>query len=238
MRDQLDALRELALLDRSFRQLDSEHEQIAGRLADLTTDVERFRALLDREKAQLADAEQVRKSAIEEANDLVDRISRSTGRAAAARNTRERDAATREVEVLKREREERQARAAEIEKALVDVRASLERHEKELAELEQALVQEQAETASRREEIDAQRARNNVLRTSLTAKVRPDLLRKYEGLRERKGTAVADVEAGICRTCHVSLPPQMFAKILADANIHQCPNCQRILLLRQPASGA
>lgn len=238
MRDQLEALRELAMLDRSFRQLDAEHEQIAGRLADLTTDVERFRALLLREKTQLADAELVRKTALEEAADLVERIGRSTSRAGAARNTRERDAATREVEVLRREREDRQTRAAEMEKALVDVRASLERHEKELGELEQALVQEEKDTAVRRAEIDTQRSANNVQRAGLTAKVRADLLRKYEGLKERKGTAVADVEAGMCHACHVSLPPQMFAKILADTSIHQCPNCQRILLLRQTASGA
>ncbi len=234
MRDQLEALRELATLDRSFRQLDAENAQIAGRLADLTTDVERFRALLLREKAQLAEAESVRKTALEDATDLGERIGKSTGRAGAARNTRERDAATKEVEVLRRERDERQARATEMEKALIEVRASLERHEVQLAELEQTLVQEEKETAVRLAELNVQHELNNGQRVGLTAKVRADLLRKYEGLRGQRGSAVAEVDRGVCHACHVSLPPQMYARILADSNIYQCPNCQRILLLRQP----
>lgn len=239
MRDQLEALSELATIDRGFRQFDAELEELNTRLRELREDVGRIRELLDREKLQLAEVERMRGEAATEAEQLVERINRSTERGNVARNTRERDAASREVEVLRKEREERKQRAADLEKGVGDVRASIERHEEDFKKLADALTQEEEHVRTRTEAIEAQRAEITQTRAEVTKKIRADVLRKYEGVRARKGVAVAEAHDGICRGCHVALPPQQYAKLKASSEVMQCPSCLRILIVRSsPATGA
>jgi uncharacterized protein len=238
VRDQLEALQELAKIDRGFRQFDAELEELRGRLEELRADVGRIRELLDREKGQLDEVERMRGQAVVEADELGERITRSTGRANVARNTRERDAATREVEVLRKEREERSQRAGDLEKGVGDVRSSIARHEDDFKKLADALEQEEKHVATRTTEIDAQRAEIERARAEVTKKIRADVLRKYEGVRSRRGTAVADAVDGVCRGCHVSLPPQFYAKLNAASDVMQCPSCLRILLPRPAGAGA
>ena len=238
MRDQLEALQELAKIDRGFRQFDAELEELRGRLEELRADVSRIRELLDREKGQLDEVERLRGQAVVEATDLGERITRSTGRANVARNTRERDAATREVEVLRKEREERQQRAGDLEKGVGDVRDSIARHEEDFKKLAEALESEEKHVSTRTAEIAVLREEIERARADVTKKVRADILRKYEGIRSRKGTAVAEAIDGVCRGCNVSLPPQFYAKLMAPLDVMQCPSCLRILLARPAGSGA
>lgn len=235
--DQLDALEELAKIDLGFRQLDVERTEVQEHLARLRSDVDRMRDLLEREKAQLAEAEQLRATTAQEIDDLSERIARSTHRHNVAKNTREREATARELEVLRREREERTAKVAELDAVVAQVRESLARHEADFAKLQELLASEQSEAERRLAEIDARRRTQDEARRTIAARVRPDLLRKYDTIRERKGTAVAEVTNGVCRGCHIAIPPQLFAKLHAGREIYQCPNCQRILVLRPSGSG-
>jgi predicted nucleic acid-binding Zn-ribbon protein len=50
----------------------------------------------------------------------------------------------------------------------------------------------------------------------------------------KRGNAVAEITSGVCRGCHISLPPQLYNQILRAERVFQCPNCQRILM--PPAS--
>lgn len=238
MREQLDALEELARIDLGFRQLDVELDEINARLDGLRGDVERMRELLQREKNQLAEAETLRTQTGHEIEDLADRLTRSTNRHNVAKNNREKEATQREIEVMRREREERTAKATELEGVITQVRESIARHEADFVKLQEVLATEESESKAKLEEIEGRRRAQDEVRKGVTVKVRADLLRKYNTIRERKGTAVADVSGGICRACHISLPPQLFAKLHSGKEIFQCPSCQRILVLRtQQGSG-
>jgi hypothetical protein len=197
-----------------------------------------MRELLDREKGQLASAEQLRVSTGHEIEDIGERMTRSTQRHNVAKNNREKEATQRELEVLRREREERIAKVAELETVVKQVRESLAKHESDFAELQGVLAQDEAEVKSKLDAIEVRREAQEGLRKNTLTKIRPDILRKYTTIRDRKGTAVAEVlRDGICRACHISLAPQLFAKLHAGTDIHQCPNCQRILLLRTNTQG-
>jgi predicted nucleic acid-binding Zn-ribbon protein len=239
VRDQLEALSELAKIDRGFRQFDAELEELRGRLEELRADVGRIGELLEREKAQLADVERMRGQAVVETEELGERITRSNDRANVARNTRERDAATREVEVLRKEREERKQRAADLEKGVGEVRESITRHEDDFKKLAEALAQEEEHVTKRSGEIEVLRDEITRARADVTKRLRPDVLRKYDGVRARRGVGVAEAYEGMCYGCHVALPPQFYAKLKATGEVMQCPSCLRILIVRStPAAGA
>lgn len=238
MREQLEALGELARIDQAFRQLDVETDEIQSRLANLRADVERMRDLLEREKRQVDEVDATRVQSLRDVDDLTERAARSSARLNASRNNREREAAQREVEVLRREKDERAARGTELATVLTQVREAITRHEADFAQLQELLAQEESLVDARSKEIELRRVEHQQARKSTTARIRPDLLRKYELIRQKKGSAVAEVERGVCRACHISLPPQLNGKLFAAAELFQCPSCQRILVLRPASAGS
>jgi len=67
-------------------------------------------------------------------------------------------------------------------------------------------------------------------RHSLSQAVDTGLLRKYDTLRERKGgIAVSPVVRGVCRTCHLRIPPQEFNELIQGDKLMTCPNCTRLI---------
>ncbi|MDP3276498.1 MAG: C4-type zinc ribbon domain-containing protein [Deltaproteobacteria bacterium] len=238
VREQMESLQDLARLDRGFRQLDAEQEELQGRLEELRQDVARIHSLLDRERVQIEETERLRVQSVQEAADLGERQQRSSARGNVARNTREQEASRREVEVLKKEREERLARAKELESGLSAVRESLARHEIDFAGLQQTLELEESRAATEEADIARRRLETEAERTALSARVRPDLLRRYSGVRSKRSTAVAEVRDGACLGCHVGLPPQFAAKVHYAEDILQCPNCHRLLVIASAPTGA
>lgn len=238
VREQLEALAELNRIDQGARQIDLEMGDQQQALEQLKTDVGRMKDLLDREQKQLAEAESLRSSTQQELTDLGERMTRSSTRAGSARTSREVTASQREVEVLRREREERSARVAELEKVIEQVRASVERHRAEFAELEKHLGEEEREVQVRLDALKARREEQLSARSGAAGRVRADLRSRYETVRARKGSAVAEVSGGICRSCNIALQPQLYAKLHEGREVFQCPSCQRILYFRPAAAGA
>lgn len=230
MRDQLIALDELARTDLTFRQIDVELSDIEARLTELRTDVDRIRELLDRERDQMAEAEKLRLSHLGELETIADKTARSKKRHDTAKNNRELEAAQKELEVLKREREERNAEAERLATVITEVRSQIARHEDDYKKLTDLRDQEEREAATRIEGLKARRGEIDGSRREMVSKVRADLMRNYSMVFSRRGSGVAECREGICRGCHMAVPPQLFNQVLAMAKVFQCPNCQRFLM--------
>jgi uncharacterized protein len=67
-------------------------------------------------------------------------------------------------------------------------------------------------------------------RQELEKVIDESVMQLYQTLRERRGTAVAKVEQGICRGCRVSLPAREVQNA-RSGHLVQCSNCGRILYL-------
>ena len=230
MRDQLLALEELAKSDLAWRQIDVELADVDAHLAATKSDVDRIRELLDRERQQLTDAQRLRQTHVEEVAAIDEKSQRSKRRQEVARNNREMEAMTREIEVLKREREERSGEASRLEEVVTAVGAQLKQHEEDFKGLTEMLGTEESEAVKSRAALLARREAQAGARKVLTNKVRPEILRIYQIVLNRRGTAVADCRDGICRGCYMATPPQLYNVMLRAEKLIQCPNCQRILL--------
>jgi uncharacterized protein len=67
-------------------------------------------------------------------------------------------------------------------------------------------------------------------REALVAEVDPDLLRRYDRLRERKGgVAVTLVNGSICGACHMTIPEALLGVSEGSDDVHTCEDCGRIL---------
>ena len=222
MREQLLALEELAKSDLAWRQIDVELADVDAHLVATRSDVDRIRDLLDRERSQLTEAQRLKQTHVDELAAIDEKTIRSKKRQEVARNNREMEAMTREIEVLKREREERTAEAGRLEEVVVAVGTQLKQHEEDFKGLTDMLASEESEAVKTREALLA--------RKELTGRVRPEILRIYQIVLNRRGTAVAECRDGICRGCYMATPPQLYNVMLRAEKLIQCPNCQRILL--------
>lgn len=100
------------------------------------------------------------------------------------------------------------------------------------------LVQEEsknltAETGNTKETIEAiikNKEGQDQNRQQQASQVEAKLLSKYNVLRERRnGLAVANVLAGVCQGCFMSIPPQQYNILLRGDRHLECPVCQRII---------
>lgn len=120
-----------------------------------------------------------------------------------------------------------------------EILAILEDLDRKRAELEDLKVRAKEDEGKIREEMDRlERERRETEgmvrqwqkdREALLQAIPPDLLRLYEGLKKKRGFAVALVKGEVCQGCFMHIPPQLYNEILKDEKIHTCPNCQRIL---------
>lgn len=230
LREQLLALEELAKSDLAWRQIDVELADVDAHLVATRSDVERIRDLLDRERAQLTEAQRLKQTHVDELATIDEKSIRSKKRQEVARNNREMEAMSREIEVLKREREERTAEAGRLDEVVAAVGAQLKQHEADFTGLTDMLASEEAEAVKTREALLARKEMHQGARKALTARVRPEILRIYQIVLNRRGTAVAECRDGICRGCYMATPPQLYNVMLRAEKLIQCPNCQRILL--------
>lgn len=63
--------------------------------------------------------------------------------------------------------------------------------------------------------------------------VDPSLLSKYDRIKQsKKGLVVVECIDGVCRGCHMHIPPQLFNDLVRGDRLINCPVCQRILFVK------
>jgi hypothetical protein len=230
--DQLRALDELQKVDSLVREIELELAEIPRKVKELRGDVDRVRELLDRERAELAGAEKMRRDAEHEVQAHQEMLAKARQKASAVTKTREHDAAMREIEAMRKAVGDRQEDALRLMGAIEQFKASIAQHEEEFGKIRQVLEGEEAEARARMTELTAKKSAHDEARMDAVRKLRPDVLRKYETIRQRRGVAISDVVAGQCTGCHMQLPPQLYNIILRIETLEICPNCNRILYYR------
>jgi predicted nucleic acid-binding Zn-ribbon protein len=67
-------------------------------------------------------------------------------------------------------------------------------------------------------------------RNALVAKLPPALVKRYERIAERRGTAVAIINGEMCSACRTTMPPQLVLQVYKGVVLETCAVCQRILV--------
>ena len=62
----------------------------------------------------------------------------------------------------------------------------------------------------------------------------PQLYRRYDLIRQKRGTAISQTNDGTCNSCHMALPPQLFHRLRREPILEQCPSCNRIIYFVAP----
>ncbi len=72
-------------------------------------------------------------------------------------------------------------------------------------------------------------------RKNISGLIDPQLLKKYLIIKEQHqgGLAVVPVKDAVCYGCNVNLPPQLYNELFRCDSLKFCPNCHRIIYLKE-----
>ncbi|HEX5064177.1 MAG TPA: C4-type zinc ribbon domain-containing protein [Kofleriaceae bacterium] len=240
MRDQLKNLLTLQTCDIKVRELDTAAKQLPAKLDPLRRDLAKLQGMLDGERAKLAETEAWRKSQQE----LIDRereaLKSAQTKLQASKNSKEFNAASREVENKRKSIQDRESELKKVAEASNASNQQLSARDADVQKLRDELASSEAAMADQVKSLEEQLGEARTARDAARAAVEKNWVKTYDTLVGKRGYAVAPVIKGVCQGCHMALPPQLNNILARMESIETCPRCGRLVyrkeLLEPPPS--
>ena len=151
-----------------------------------------------------------------------------------SRTERESNAAQRELEELRKLVRDREDEIGKLSADGEAARLQIEATEVDHGKLAADLAAREGEISTKVGEVAAKENEKRAEREAATKALPAQLYRRYDMIRSKRGTALAQTSDGTCRACHMSLPPQLFHRLRREPTLEQCPSCNRIIYFLAP----
>lgn len=222
-------LLKLQACDVKVRELESAAKQLPAKLDPLRRDLAKLQGMLDAERAKLSETETWRKSQQE----LVDRereaLKSAQTKLQASKNSKEFNAASREVENKRKSIQDRESELKKVAEASNASQQQLASRDADVQKLRDELAQNEAGMADQVQALEAQLGEARTARDTARDSVEKQWLKIYDTLSAKRGYAVAPVIKGTCQGCHMALPPQLNNILARMESIETCPRCGRLV---------
>ena len=232
----IETLKAIAALDAELlaleTELGAEQAQISKKSGQRTQLSSRVQQL----EASLADMEKMRGQLLGDLRQMSVQVDRAREKMARCRNEREANAASREMEELRRIQRERENEIQKLVTLGEEARAELDKASDERAQVSLDIDENEGNLAAHAQELQDRIAERKAQRESLTGSFDKLLLRRYDAVRARRGTGLAAVVKGACSACHIELAPMVHQQMFHRKELHTCPSCLRILYLSPVAA--
>jgi predicted nucleic acid-binding Zn-ribbon protein len=236
--DQIRALEELAVVDAELKTLGDDLQQERSALDSQRSKLAALEDKLKNDRAQLAAIEKLRNEYVVEVRTMMQQLEHSREKMNRARNEREANAAQRELEELRKLVRDREDEIGRLTTDADGSKQQIDAAEQEAKKVSDDLGATEGGVQSKLAEIEAQRAERQKARDAAVKKIPPQLYRRYDLIRQKRGTGIAQTTTGTCRACNMSLPPQLFHRLRREPMLDQCPSCHRIIYYVPPQAEA
>ena len=148
----------------------------------------------------------------------------------------------REYQSLLKEIEEEKAKNSKIEDKMIECLDRMDETEKIIAKkkdeyvlLSHSVMNEKEKIKQESEQGRIKLSRLDKEREKVSRIIDPELLKKYLMIKKQNtgGLAVVPVKNALCHGCNVNLPPQLYNELFLGNSLKFCPNCQRIIYLKE-----
>ena len=230
MLDQLKCLIEYQKIEDKRNQLIRSYEEGPRRIAELEKEFEFFEEQFLSKKEEWDNAKKAHREIEQQMDELRARMVRQKTRLGEVKTNKEYQAILKEIEETKKEVSKNEESVLEFMEKIEVLGGEAAEFEKDLAERRGVLEGQMAVLQREGGEFKARLARLEDIRQMVRERVKPDLLKKTDFLfTKQAGIAVSAVENGVCKVCHMNIPPQKFIELQRDEDILQCPHCHRFL---------
>lgn len=238
MRPEIAFLEELSSLDTDLRQIEEKLGKYRGEMESLTAETKATEARLKADRESLGTMERARSELQTELRQMTQQIEKSRDKLNRSRNERESNAATRELEELRKLVRDREEEIERLTTAADGAKAAIADAESKHGELGRTLVGIEAGSSGELVTLEAEKKTKTGQREVIAKKLPIVLYRRYESIRTKRPVAIARLVDGTCRGCHLAIPPMMFQRMRQSGEIDQCPSCRRIIYYMPAAEDA
>jgi predicted nucleic acid-binding Zn-ribbon protein len=229
VREQLVLLLQLQQSDVKVRELETAATQLPARLDPLRRDLAKLQGMLDVERNKLDETNTWRKAQQEMIDREREALKLAQSKFQASKNTKEFNAASREVENKRKAIADREIELKKVNEAAAQSAAQLEARGKDVEVLRTELANSEGAMSGQLEGLRAQLAEAIGVRDAARAQVESQWIKIYDTLAAKRGYAVAPVVKGVCQGCHMALPPQLSNVLARMESIQTCPRCGRLI---------
>ena len=232
--DQIRALEELAAIDAEVKALEEKLSAERGVLESMKENLKKLDDRLQTDRTTVGAADKQRQELQLDIRTMTQQIEHSREKLSRSRTERENQAAQRELEELRKLIRDREDEIQRIDGDTASVRAQVESTDSERTKLAEELAAKEGEIQAKVSQLEADRRQTGGGREMIVKRIPPVLYRRYEMIRGRRGTAIAQTADGTCNKCNMALPPQLYHRLRREPLIEQCPSCNRIIYFAAP----
>ena len=232
--DQIRALEELAAMDAEVKALEEKLAEERGVLGGLKESLKKLDERLSADRATVGAADKQRQELHIDIRTMTQQIEHSREKLNRSRTERESQAAQRELEELRKLVRDREDEIQRIDGDTAAVRSQLETTEAEHKSLTEELAAKEGDIQAKVAQLESDRQTKGGGRETIVKRIPPVLYRRYEMIRGRRGSAIAQTTDGTCNKCNMALPPQLYHRLRREPLIEQCPSCNRIIYFAEP----
>lgn len=233
-REQIGALEELAAMDAEVKALEEQLAEERGVLNSLKESLKRLDERLQIDRTTVAAADKQRNDLHIDIRTMTQQIEHSREKLNRSRTERETNAAQRELEELRKLVRDREDEITRLDESTSAIRIAVETTEAEHKRISDELAAKEGDIQSKVVKLEADKSERGGGRDTIVKRLPPVLYRRYEQLRGKRGTAIAQTTDGTCNKCNMSLPPQLYHRLRREPLIEQCPSCNRIIYFASP----
>jgi predicted nucleic acid-binding Zn-ribbon protein len=236
LREQVRALESLQELDLRIQKLTEERAELPARHKEIDSSLAAARALCATKTAAIDERAKGRRQVLAAIELVEDRLRRATERLDGVTNNQSFQAATKEMEQLRKLRASLEEQKTKVDEEIARLRAELAPLEAEAGGIQQRRDVGAVVVDQRIAEIDGHFDGLRAERVAMAKPVPASMQLRYDRIRKaRAGLGIVPVVGGRCRGCNMMLPPQQVIEMHKWTELHYCPSCHRILFL--PAEG-
>ncbi|OGQ59631.1 MAG: hypothetical protein A3J24_05765 [Deltaproteobacteria bacterium RIFCSPLOWO2_02_FULL_53_8] len=174
----------------------------------------------------------------EEIRKCGERVQKDEKRVGGIKNDKELNALNKEIISANKSRRQHEEEKNQLNAKLDGKKAALAVTEAALNEKNALIARLGAEVTEKRASWEAVRARNGALKETEKASLSPQVYKKYENIRaKRGGIGLARVANETCHACFMHIPPQVYIILKRGVDeLMTCPHCHRILYVESETS--
>jgi predicted nucleic acid-binding Zn-ribbon protein len=232
--DQIRSLEKLAALDAELKILEDQLSQERTTLNGLKASLKKLDEKLEADRTLLASADKTRNEYMTDVRNMNMQLDQSREKLGRSRTEREANAAQRELEELRKLIRDREEEVGKLTADADAVRQQIEATEEEHKKLVDELSSREGEISASLGSTESARAAKRAEREVAVKALPPQLYRRYDMIRQKKGVGIAQTTDGTCKACNIALPPQLFHRLRREPMLEQCPSCFRIIYFVPP----
>ena len=230
MKEKIRVLIELQNCDNRIRKIQKKRDLSPAKIKALADEMEAVSSGFREDEERLDAIQKERRSLESEVEDLEGKIVKGNEKLSNIKSNKEYTSALKELEQLQKKREDLEDQLLQQMEELEQLKGACKENQSKLKELQDQFDRDKKEVQKELKGYDKELKALEKERTAITGKADPQFLGHYQLVRERIGhMAVSPVIGGVCRTCNMGIPPQMFNELMKCLELTSCPHCNRII---------